>query len=605
MTDKIESKGKTVEDAVNEALLQMGARRDEVNIEILDEPKAGLFGILGGKRARVLVTRKAGGARSPRGGRGGRRDQPLDAVAYDLNDKEGSRRRGGRGRSGQAGARREEEPGARGQQDGRSRREPREPREARETREPREAREPREGRDSRDSRGTREPREPREPRVAREGGEGRPAREGEGSGRSRRRGGRGRRGGARRNDEDRAARTGNGAVVERVEGSEPTPGNERRPSERSSERPSERLSERGSGERQGGERSGGLRRGGRSRRNRDSDRPQERPLDRAEAFPATDLPLDDLGAAPVMEGESSSGAMPEPRPRDDGRRDEARREDGRRDGRGRSRGRGRDGRDGREGRTRDADADTPETYVPADHDSSNDRIIRGDISAAGYADPVREVADEDVDQTLINFTSGMLLRAGFPVRCEVKDGEYRQVRIVTDDTSAGVLIGRHGATVDAVEHLVDRMIGMAAGDRVRMNLDINNYRRRREESLHDRVLDAASMVRENGRTFHMEAMCARERRIVHLEVEKMAGLRTYTMGGAASRHVVIALDNGEADELEPGVGPDAADELDGEDEFNVAEADSAAGDLDEFDDGPQPETNELVVDDDDDLRPLI
>ncbi len=58
MTDKIESQGKTVQDAVNEALLRMGARKDEVLIEVLEKPRNGLFGILGSKSAKVLVTRK-------------------------------------------------------------------------------------------------------------------------------------------------------------------------------------------------------------------------------------------------------------------------------------------------------------------------------------------------------------------------------------------------------------------------------------------------------------------------------------------------------------------------------------------------------------------
>lgn len=564
MTDKIESKGKTVEDAVNEALLQMGARRDEVNIEVLDEPKAGLFGILGGKRARVLVTRKRSGGR---GGRGVRRDGPQDAVAYDLNDKDGgSRRRGGRGRGGQPAARREDGTGGRDQQDGRSRREPREPREAREAR---------------------DTRAPREPRPAREGGEGRPAREGEGSGRSRRRGGRGRRGGGgggeRRNDAEGNVRNENGATVERAAGNERNQGGGR------SSGGERQGGERQGGERQGGDRSGAQRRGGRSRRNRDNNRPDERLQERTSAaeFSGNERPEENIQvntAAASVEAAAPAAEVREPRQREDGRRDR------------RSRGRGR-GRDERDNPSRDSEPETPETYSARSHDTSNDQIIKADIPAAKYAEPVREVTDEDVDQTLINFTSGMLLRAGFPVRCEVKDGEYRQVRIVTDDSSAGVLIGRHGATVDAVEHLVERMIGMAAGDRVRMNLDINNYRRRREESLHDRVLDAAAMVRENGRTFHMEAMCARERRVVHLEVEKMSGLRTFTMGGAASKHVVIALDNGEPDEQE------AVE--DNEDDFNVAAADSSEDDFDEFDDGPQPQTNELVVDDDDDLRPLV
>lgn len=243
-----------------------------------------------------------------------------------------------------------------------------------------------------------------------------------------------------------------------------------------------------------------------------------------------------------------------------------------------------------------------------------DEIILAGIKATKYAEPLRGVPEDKLDETLGNLTNGMLIRAGFPIRCEVKPGDYRQVRIITDDSSAGMLIGRHGSTVDSVEHLVERMAGIAMGDRVRMNLDINNYRRRREETLQDRVNEAAAMVLENGRTYHMEPMCARERRIVHLQVENKTGVRTFTMGGAGGKHVVLAPDNGEEGPEERKEREKRGDDLELEGS-NAAAAENEspheeqpsfpAEEFDEFDDGPQPETNELVVDDDDDRRPLI
>ncbi|HRX52471.1 MAG TPA: Jag N-terminal domain-containing protein, partial [Candidatus Krumholzibacteria bacterium] len=77
MSDKdkttIRSKGSTVDDAVNEALLRLGARRDEVEITVIEEGKPGVLGVFGRKRAEVEVTRKTGGR--SRGGRGRDRDR--------------------------------------------------------------------------------------------------------------------------------------------------------------------------------------------------------------------------------------------------------------------------------------------------------------------------------------------------------------------------------------------------------------------------------------------------------------------------------------------------------------------------------------------------
>ena len=55
MSDKLEIKGKTVDLAVSEALLRMGARKDEVKITVLEEPKSGFLGLLGNRQAKVLV----------------------------------------------------------------------------------------------------------------------------------------------------------------------------------------------------------------------------------------------------------------------------------------------------------------------------------------------------------------------------------------------------------------------------------------------------------------------------------------------------------------------------------------------------------------------
>jgi len=58
MTDQVTTKGKTVADAISEALLQLGARKNEVNITVIDEPKEGVFGFLGRRSAKVEVTKK-------------------------------------------------------------------------------------------------------------------------------------------------------------------------------------------------------------------------------------------------------------------------------------------------------------------------------------------------------------------------------------------------------------------------------------------------------------------------------------------------------------------------------------------------------------------
>jgi spoIIIJ-associated protein len=164
----------------------------------------------------------------------------------------------------------------------------------------------------------------------------------------------------------------------------------------------------------------------------------------------------------------------------------------------------------------------------------------GPVAAVDVVSPLREGSPDDPAAVLEKLTTDLLRRAGFPSRCEVKPGDYWQVKVTTDEASAGMLIGRHGATIDAIEHLIERMASQATGGRVNMNFDINNYRRRREDRLVQRGQEAAQRVKRDGREIHFEAMSARERRIIHMEVAQVPGLRTFTVADESGKHVVVA-----------------------------------------------------------------
>ncbi|MHB8078819.1 MAG: Jag family protein, partial [Candidatus Krumholzibacteriia bacterium] len=154
--------------------------------------------------------------------------------------------------------------------------------------------------------------------------------------------------------------------------------------------------------------------------------------------------------------------------------------------------------------------------------------------------PLRDVPEAEAPEAIRKLTTELMARAGFPCRVDVRPGEYHAVRIVTDETSAALLIGRNGATIDALEHLVERMASQAVGAHVHMNLDVNNYRRRREERLVQRAQEIAARVRSTGEQESLEPLPARERRVVHLEVAKVAGVQTFTVMNGEGKHVVVA-----------------------------------------------------------------
>ncbi len=173
-----------------------------------------------------------------------------------------------------------------------------------------------------------------------------------------------------------------------------------------------------------------------------------------------------------------------------------------------------------------------------------EETIAAGIAATDYAKPMAPVDEAGQPALLTELTTGMLARAGFPCECETIPGEYHAVKVSADEDSAGMLIGRGGSTAESIEHLVERMASNASGDRVRMNLDINNYRVGREEALREHTAEAVAEVRANGEPYHMEPMDARERRVVHMATEALADITTYTVIGSGGKHVVIALNDG-------------------------------------------------------------
>ncbi len=118
-------------------------------------------------------------------------------------------------------------------------------------------------------------------------------------------------------------------------------------------------------------------------------------------------------------------------------------------------------------------------------------------------------------------------------------GEEIQVDVKGDDL--GAFIGRHGATIDAVQHLAFKVAGNGepGPDRPRVNLDAAGYRERRREVLQRQAEEAAAEVERTGEPVHLEAMSAIERKVVHEHLKDRGGVDTWSEGAEPDRHLVV------------------------------------------------------------------
>jgi spoIIIJ-associated protein len=142
-----------------------------------------------------------------------------------------------------------------------------------------------------------------------------------------------------------------------------------------------------------------------------------------------------------------------------------------------------------------------------------------------------EIALEFLNQ----LTVAMTVEAKFDVS-EVENG----IRINITGSDLGILIGRRGDTLDSLQFLTNLTVGRRLTERVRIFLDVEGYRKRREETLISLASRLADKVKRTGVRVVLEPMNAHERRIIHSALQDEWKIATFSEGDEPYRRVVIA-----------------------------------------------------------------
>lgn len=103
----------------------------------------------------------------------------------------------------------------------------------------------------------------------------------------------------------------------------------------------------------------------------------------------------------------------------------------------------------------------------------------------------------------------------------------------------GLFIGRHGQTIDAVQHLAQRIIFPEGPSAIRVVIDANGYRERRAEALRAIADDAAEEVLSSGEPVDLDPLPPFERRIVHEYLRERGGVETHSEGNEPERYLVV------------------------------------------------------------------
>jgi len=147
---------------------------------------------------------------------------------------------------------------------------------------------------------------------------------------------------------------------------------------------------------------------------------------------------------------------------------------------------------------------------------------------------------DEFKTALVKMLEEILSAMDIPGKIAVRTGEGDEIIAEIEGKDAGILIGTHGQTLDALQYLVSIAANRAQGTRYRVILDAEGYRKRYEDILIKKAHEYANAVKGEGQECELEPQPARDRRIVHMALADDPDVETYSEGEGDNRHVVIS-----------------------------------------------------------------
>ena len=153
-----------------------------------------------------------------------------------------------------------------------------------------------------------------------------------------------------------------------------------------------------------------------------------------------------------------------------------------------------------------------------------------------YANPL---AQDDFEQKLLDFVSETITKMGYEVTVEIAFREEKKVGIKLTSSSSSILIGRKGKNLDALQLLANVYAGHLGREDVRVILDTENYRVRREENLVHLAYNTADKVRSSRQSILLEPMNPFERRLIHTTLNDIPDVETISEGEGLYKQVRV------------------------------------------------------------------
>ncbi len=179
-----------------------------------------------------------------------------------------------------------------------------------------------------------------------------------------------------------------------------------------------------------------------------------------------------------------------------------------------------------------ADAEAISSMSEGMDDAEVQKLIEKTVTAAP--------ADDDRAAKIADFLTGLLERMEVSAVPQVSVDEEGNYLVELVGEGLGAVIGRRGETLDAIQQLTGYAVNHGQAKRVRVRVDAEGYRSKREESLERMARRVADKVVRYRRNMTLEPMNAYERHVVHTALQDYPGVSTYSVGVEPNRRIVVA-----------------------------------------------------------------
>ena len=184
------------------------------------------------------------------------------------------------------------------------------------------------------------------------------------------------------------------------------------------------------------------------------------------------------------------------------------------------------------------EAESVRFEVTAEPEAGTPARVRAEVDLESWREAAGRIPEEPVERVRA-MVSRVVNALGLRATVDISESED-EIRATVNGDDLGLLIGKHGSTIDALQHLAFRAAFTGAGERKQVTVDAAGYRERREAALHRMADRASAEALQYGRPVELEPMRAMERRIVHTYLGERDDVETHSEGDEPDRRLVVS-----------------------------------------------------------------